>query len=59
MDYVGPDGDFDARSIHPNLREDPDMPDSVKLWAALQSTGGGTWGGCVTDTEEAIKRLTS
>ena len=59
IDYVGPDDDFNTRSSHPELREDPDMPDSVKLWAALQDTGGGTWGGCVTDTEEAINRLTS
>ena len=58
IDYVGSEDNFTARPIHPELREDPDMPISVKLWAALQSTGGGTWGGCVPNAEEVIKRLT-
>jgi putative YjhG/YagF family dehydratase len=57
INYVGPEANFDARPVHPDLREDPDMPASVKLWAALQSTGGGTWGGCVPNTEEVINRL--
>ncbi|HIG84052.1 MAG TPA: YjhG/YagF family D-xylonate dehydratase [Verrucomicrobia bacterium] len=57
VDYVGPEDDFHTRPIHPDLREDPDMPASVKLWAALQNTGGGIWGGCVPDTEEVINRL--
>ena len=57
VNYVGTEN-FDARPVHPDLREDPDMPISVKLWAALQSTGGGTWGGCVPNAQEAIKRLT-
>jgi xylonate dehydratase len=47
-----------ARSPHPNLRVDPDMPDDSRLWAALQQAGGGTWGGCVYDVDEIIKRLT-
>ncbi|NRB44750.1 MAG: YjhG/YagF family D-xylonate dehydratase [Verrucomicrobiales bacterium] len=58
VNYVGTEDNFNARPVHPDLREDPDMPDSVKLWAALQSTGGGTWGGCVPNAQEAIKRLT-
>jgi putative YjhG/YagF family dehydratase len=57
VDYVGPEDDFHTRPVHPDLREDPDMPASVKLWAALQNTGGGTWGGCVPDTEKVINRL--
>ena len=35
------------RTPHPDLSPDPDLPDDTRLWAALQSLGGGTWGGCV------------
>ena len=30
----------------------PALPDYTRLWAALQSAGGGTWGGCVYDVEQ-------
>jgi putative YjhG/YagF family dehydratase len=46
-----------ARSPHPQLSPDPDLPDDVRLWAALQAVGGGTWGGCVYDTEAILKAL--
>jgi putative YjhG/YagF family dehydratase len=46
------------RSPHPQLSADPDLPDDTKLWAALQAVGGGTWGGCVYDTEAIITALT-
>ena len=59
VNYVGPEDNFDTRPVHPDLSEDPDMTYSVKLWAAWQSTGGGTWGGCVPNAQEAIKRLTN
>src|SRR5262249_30582256 len=59
LDLVGADGiEFGReegsrilakRSPHPLLSADPDLPDDTRLWAALQSVGGGTWGGCVFD----------
>jgi xylonate dehydratase len=67
LDLVGAEGvDFGAedgarvlagRSPHPNLSADPDLPDDTRLWAALQAVGGGTWGGCVFDTEEIVATL--
>jgi dihydroxyacid dehydratase/phosphogluconate dehydratase len=45
------------RSPHPMLSADPDLPDDTRLWAALQSLGGGTWGGCVFDTDAIIGAL--
>lgn len=46
-----------ARPPRPDLAPDPDLPDDTRLWAALQNAGGGTWGGCVYDVEEIIRRL--
>jgi putative YjhG/YagF family dehydratase len=40
-----------------DLRPDPRLPDDTRLWAALQSVGGGTWGGCVYDVEEIVRAL--
>ena len=57
INYVGDDPGFSSRSTHPALVEDPDLPDSVRLWAALQDTGGGTWGGCLPDVDEVIGRI--
>jgi hypothetical protein len=45
------------RSAHPQLSPDPDLPDDTRLWAALQSVGGGTWGGCVYDTDAIVAAL--
>ena len=59
IDYVGNVDVFQKRPMNPNLKEDPNMPESVKLWAALQNTGGGTWGGCVPNVREVIKKLNS
>jgi putative YjhG/YagF family dehydratase len=33
------------------------LPDDTRLWAALQQASGGTWGGCVYDTESILARL--
>jgi dihydroxyacid dehydratase/phosphogluconate dehydratase len=41
----------DALAAHPNL------PADTRLWAALQSVSGGTWGGCVYDVEAIIAML--
>jgi dihydroxyacid dehydratase/phosphogluconate dehydratase len=46
------------RPMRDNLQPDVDLPDDTRLWAALQSLGGGTWGGCVYDVDAIIKRLT-
>jgi dihydroxyacid dehydratase/phosphogluconate dehydratase len=46
-----------GRSAHPALSPDPDLPDDTRLWAALQVVGGGTWGGCVFDTDGIIAAL--
>ena len=45
------------RSPHPLLSPDPELPDDTRLWAALQAVSGGTWGGCVFDTEAIIAAL--
>ncbi len=47
------------RPPHPTLQADPNLPDDTRLWAALQNLGGGTWGGCVYDVDEIIRRLTA
>jgi putative YjhG/YagF family dehydratase len=67
VDLVGADGRefgpeegarvLSARPPHPGLAPDPDMPSDTKLWAALQSLGGGTWGGCVYDPDVILERL--
>ena len=46
-----------GRSSNPDLRPHAALPDDTRLWAALQSVGGGTWGGCVFDTEAILARL--
>jgi putative YjhG/YagF family dehydratase len=67
LDLVGHDGcRYDsaegaailaARSPHPNLAPDPDLPDDTRLWAALQAASGGTWGGCVYDVDRIVTLL--
>jgi len=46
-----------ARAPRPDLHPDPELPDDTRLWAALQRVGGGTWGGCVYDTEAIVQAL--
>ena len=45
------------RSPHPELAEDPQLPDDTRLWAALQAASGGTWRGCVYDVDRIIELL--
>lgn len=45
------------RSIRSDVKADPHLPASVRLWAALQQTGGGTWGGCVCDVDILLGKL--
>jgi putative YjhG/YagF family dehydratase len=46
-----------ARPPRSDLAPDPDLPDDTRLWAALQSVGGGTWGGCVYDVDAILAAL--
>jgi xylonate dehydratase len=58
----GPDEGFRLlaeRSPHPLLSPDPELPDDTRLWAALQAVGGGTWSGCVFDTDAIIATLSA
>jgi putative YjhG/YagF family dehydratase len=45
------------RAMRTDLAANPALPDDTKLWAALQSAGGGAWRGCVYDTERIIAAL--
>jgi putative YjhG/YagF family dehydratase len=47
-----------ARPMRPDLAADPRLPDDTRLWAALQNVSGGTWGGCVFDTDKILAALT-
>jgi putative YjhG/YagF family dehydratase len=40
-----------------DLAPDPNLPADTRLWAALQSVSGGTWGGCVYDVDAITARL--
>ncbi len=46
-----------SRSLHPDLSADPRLPNDTRLWAALQAVSGGTWGGCVYDTDRILEVL--
>jgi xylonate dehydratase len=46
-----------ARPMRSDLAADPRLPNDTRLWAALQNVSGGTWGGCVFDTEKILARL--
>jgi len=40
-----------------DLAPDAELPAATRLWAALQQSSGGTWGGCVFDVESIVRRL--
>jgi len=46
-----------TRPLRDDLAPDPDLPPETHLWAALQDISGGTWGGCVFDSETIVKKL--
>lgn len=48
---------LELREPHPDLQSDPRLPTDTRLWAALQRASGGTWGGCVYDTDRIIELL--
>jgi putative YjhG/YagF family dehydratase len=45
------------RPARPDLAPDPALPEDTRLWAVLQGVGGGTWGGCVFDTDAIVAAL--
>jgi putative YjhG/YagF family dehydratase len=64
IDLVGESGSIDEgtrilaeRPLRNDLAPDPNLPDDTRLWAALQRVGGGTWGGCVYDTDAIVEAL--
>jgi putative YjhG/YagF family dehydratase len=48
-----------ARPLRPDLAPDPQLPGDSRLWAALQSASGGTWGGCVFDVDAIVNALSA
>jgi dihydroxyacid dehydratase/phosphogluconate dehydratase len=46
-----------GRPLRPDLATAEGLPDDTRVWAALQQCGGGSWGGCVYDTEAILARL--
>jgi putative YjhG/YagF family dehydratase len=58
IDVLLEPGVLDARPTHPGLGEAfMDLPDDTRLWAALQALSGGSWGGCVYDTDTIITAI--
>jgi putative YjhG/YagF family dehydratase len=44
-----------SRETHPGLAPHAQLPEDTRLWAALQAASGGTWLGCIYDTDKIIK----
>ncbi|ACB75950.1 YjhG/YagF family D-xylonate dehydratase [Opitutus terrae] len=58
VDVVASDAPaFAARPPHPNLRRDERVPVDTRLWSALQDASGGSWSGCVYDTDRIVHLL--
>jgi xylonate dehydratase len=65
IDFIGADGKefgavegtklLEARTVHPELRANQDLPDDTRLWAALQAASGGTWRGSIYDVDRIIE----
>jgi dihydroxyacid dehydratase/phosphogluconate dehydratase len=47
------------RPTAPEIGPRADLPDDTRLWAALQAASGGTWAGCVYDTDAIVNALSS
>jgi hypothetical protein len=47
--------ELETRSEPSDLAPHPQLPDDTRLWAALQSASGGTWGGCVFDVDSIVE----
>jgi putative YjhG/YagF family dehydratase len=46
-----------VRSPRKDLAPHPMLPSQTRLWAALIQASGGTWGGCVYDTDAIVETL--
>jgi putative YjhG/YagF family dehydratase len=64
IDFVPPGGtaqsgaaELSSRPLSAKLSRNPAIPDDTRLWAALQSVSGGSWGGCVYDTQRITELL--
>lgn len=57
VNFLGDPGILARRTPHPRLAPNPALPDDTRLWAALQQLGGGTWGGCVYDTDQILAAI--
>lgn len=44
-----------GRPMRADLAPDAALPSETRLWAALQDVSGGSWGGCVFDTDSILK----
>ena len=49
--------ELERRSTPSDLAPHPQLPDDSRLWAALQSASGGTWGGCVFDVDSIVETI--
>lgn len=47
------------RPTAPEIGPHANLPDDTRLWAALQAASGGTWAGCVYDTDAIVNALSS
>jgi xylonate dehydratase len=55
---VTPDDDeLNQREFRSDLAADPELPDETRLWAALQQSSGGAWGGSVYDVDRILRVL--
>ncbi|MFO0935260.1 MAG: YjhG/YagF family D-xylonate dehydratase [Gemmataceae bacterium] len=45
------------RTIGPDIKPDPQLPDDTRLWALMQHLSGGVWGGCVYDVERIAQKV--
>jgi putative YjhG/YagF family dehydratase len=48
-----------SRPSRSDMAPNANLPEDTRLWAALQAAGGGTWAGCVYDTDKIIERLSA
>ncbi|HXP62404.1 MAG TPA: YjhG/YagF family D-xylonate dehydratase [Dongiaceae bacterium] len=48
-----------GRGTRNDLAPHPALPPDTRLWAALQTASGGTWAGCVYDTDRIIELLSA
>ena len=49
--------DLASRPVHPDLAIDSRVPADTRLWSALQNASGGSWNGCIFDTDRIISLL--